>query len=170
MTTTVDTKKLRTLADVKRALYVGRKLTCTFHNNPKRIGWKRQVVKVTTVDVSMIDPTDPHPVPSHLPFPKATLMEIEGNKFRIFEPGYRDLTAQEKACVAGEPNDDVQDERDALSDGNVMFYRRKRYYEASEFPYLFRVGAVNGLSFDGVKVRDPKVKGKLSLEYELEGN
>lgn len=169
MTTMIDTKKLKTLADVKRVLQVGTRLTCTFHSNPKRIGWKRQVVKVTTVDVSMIDPTDSTSKPSHLPFPKATLMEIDGNKFRIYDSGFRDLTDAEKACIAGEPRDPVQEEHDLLGDGSTMFYRRKKYYESSAFAYLQGCGAVNGKSFNGEQVRDPEVKGRLVLEYELEG-
>jgi hypothetical protein len=162
---------MTTLADVKRALHVGARLTCTFHTNPGRIGWKRQVVKVNTVGVCLIDPTEKEPIPSYLNFPKASLMEIEGNKFRIYDPGYRELTPEEKAVVAGEPRDPVQQERDCLGDGNVMFYRRKAYYASSRFPYLHAgMGAVNGVSFDGDRIRDPKIKGKLMLEYALEGN
>lgn len=167
MTTMIDSKKLKTLADLKRYLQVGTKMTCTFHNNPSRIGWKREVVAVSCTNVVLIDPTERDSVPSTLPLPKASLVEIEGNKFRIFEPGFRDLTNEEKACIAGEPKDPVQEERDLLGDGSTTFYRRKRYYEGSEFPYLQGIGAVNGMSFNGKQVRDPKVKGNLLLEYEI---
>jgi hypothetical protein len=167
---------MKTLADLKRALQVGKIITCIY--GPRGIkGKRREVVKVQTNAVILIDPDAPgvgelrkKGKGSYLEFPKASLVEVTDKGFKIYDPGSRDLTEDEKAVIRMEPKDSTQDEIDMLVDGSVMFHRRKRYYEAMDFEYLF-IGDKNRRinSHDRTKVIDSDVKGDLSLEYRFEG-
>jgi len=171
---------MRALAEFKRALKPGLKLMMIHHQaNLGKDGEGRVILgtaapverivkKVQTNAVCFGKP--PVNADTWLYFDKASLTDVEGNRIKIYETGERSLTTEEVVCIAGEPKDARQDEIDALSDGNQMFYRRKRYYEERGMGYLYirENGKGRSQRNDGM-VEDPKVKGKLLLEYEIIG-
>ncbi len=161
---------MKTLADLKRVLQVGKRLTCI--HGPKS-GARREVIEVQTNAIVLIDPDSPNMNKlkknwngSWLEFPKATLVEVTDKGFKMYMPGIRDLTEDEQKVIANEPRDDKQDEIDLLTDGSIMFHQRKRYYEEAGFGYLY-IGDKNRRRYnrDKTKVVDSSVKGDLSLEY-----
>jgi hypothetical protein len=113
---------------------------------------------------------------TYLEIPKATLLEYDGTTVKIYEPGIRELTAEEQKIRDDEPKDDEQFRIDMLSDGNTMFYRKQRYYKETGLFYLFGTEKeqgkrlTNNKGADGIvkpMIEDDNIKGKLSIEYEL---
>lgn len=158
---------MKTLADLKRKLQIETCMTMVYNSlRNDKCPMKRKVMRVQNNGVSLIDPTNSMSKCSFLEFPKASLLEVNDKGFKIFEAGRRDLTKEEKSIIAHEPKDPKQDEIDLMSDGSTMYFRRKRYYIAKGYEYLF-IGTRDKRidSNDRTKVIDSSVKGKLSLEY-----
>jgi hypothetical protein len=161
---------MKTLADLKRKLQIGMRLTMIYNSvRIKKLPLKREVINVQSNGIHFIDPTKDRSTQkrgSFLDFPKASLLEINEKGFKIFESGRRDLTKEEKGVIANEPRDAKQDEIDIMSDGSTMYWRRKRYYIEKGFEYLFNGDKNKRIdSNDRTKVIDSNVKGELSLEY-----
>lgn len=158
------------LAELKRKLIVGTALKMTFNRIGKcnLIGKVRYIVK-TQGNGIYLNEDKTATKGSFLEFPKASLFEATEKGFKVFEVGERDLTPEEQKIMENEPKDDKQDEIDIMTDGSMMFYRRKRYYKESGYFYLFGTEKQAGKSFDfnEHKVRDDSIKGELSLEYEF---
>jgi len=165
---------MKTLNDLKRDLQGGGAVLVMTKNSctDRLIGKKRQVIASQSNGVSFIDPDDPASKKSWLSFPKASLLEYDGKYIRIYQPGRRELTVEEKEIKAGyeKIRDKKQEERDLLSDSNCSFYCQQAYYRKHKAEYLIGHTPQKGMSFDyktGL-VRDDKVKGDLSLEYRVE--
>ena len=154
---------MKRLSDIKRFLQVSAVVRCTF--GPKA-GSLREVVAVQTNGIYFKTESAKNGK-SWLNFPKASLLEVNETGFKIYYPGSRDLTPEERACMDNEPRDPEQEKIDMLSDSSRMYYRRMGYYKSSPFPYLFQ--HENGKSFNhqSGKVTDPTVKGDLVLVYEF---
>lgn len=158
---------MKTLADLKRELCVGSKVILK-----KRFGEDvneaREVIRTQSNSLVFKTPTGKN---SHLDYPKAALLEFDGNVIRIFQAGERELTPEEKAIIEGEPKDDEQQRIDLLSDGSVMFHRRKRYYLEKDAEYLQGHNKQKGMRFcyNSGKIVDDNVKGDITLEYEIAG-
>ena len=108
---------------------------------------------------------------SYLDLPPASRIEFTGNGFKIYGVGERDLTEKEKAVLDNQPRDTQQEERDILTDTNVMFYRQKEYFINSGMPHLLVYNKGTHLVYDEnniPKVRDINIRGKLELEYILD--
>ena len=152
------------LSDVKRYLKVGATVRCTF--GPKA-GKLRKVVKVQSNGIAFSEPGIAEVKPSWLCFPKASLLEVNETGFKIYQPGSRDLTPEEKAFKENEPRNQKQAEIDMTTDTNTMYYRRLAYYRGTVFEHLFQDKNGKRFDFNTKRVVDPAVKGDLILAYEF---
>jgi len=158
---------MKTFADLKRNLQVGKELILV-----ERFGQRienpqpRKIIKVQS-NAIVIEKLPGSGKESRLYFPPSSLIEITEKGFKIYYPGKRDLTLQELDCLINQPQDPKQEEIDALSDGNVMFWRREEYFKEHDALYLRGYKEEKGLKYDfnDGKVRDNKIKGDLALEY-----
>lgn len=159
-----------TLAELKRKLQVGTKFKMTKNAcSERRIGKIREVKAIQSNGIVVGEPGTEER--SFLEFPPASLIEADEKGFRFYQIGLRPMTDREKEIVDGEPVDPVQEERDMLSDGSTMFYRRKVYYHNLDADYLYfpknRGAYAMRLDHNTRQIKDPKVKGKIDLEYEF---
>lgn len=162
---------MNTLAELKRFLKEGvtLKMTNAIHN--RLVGKKRRVVKTQSNGVYFIDPDDATSKKSFFSFPKASLLEIDGNKIKIFETGKRSLTTAEKAIKDGyeKIRNKKLEEIDIVTDGSQSYWQERKYYYNKNAIYLMGTKSERGMVYDYKTnmVRDDKVKGEMSLEYEV---
>ena len=159
---------MRTLADLKRDLKTGTKLVLKSVDNMEK-NENRTVLKVGATDICFLKDGGGK---SYLETPKASLLDYDGKTIKIYRAGIRDLTDDEKQVMADAPEDGKQDEIDMISDGNVMFRRRKRYYEETGKEYLFGTCKKQGKRLthkdDKDMIEDDNIKGSISIVYEIE--
>lgn len=171
--------EINTLAALKKKLQKGQavKLVSWFGQNEQnattesakaKLGKTRYVVKVQTNGV-YLSPDKEATDGSYWEFPAASLVEVNNSGFKVYGIGERPLSPQEAAVMANEPKDAEQDRIDAMSDGSTMYYRRKRYYAGSGFPYLDSSDWYHGLRRNPNRntISDKSIKGALELEYEF---
>jgi hypothetical protein len=158
---------MKTLADMKRDLSIGRKIMLKevdgiIKNEP------REVFKVQTQSICFLKEGGGK---SWLDIPKASLCEYDGKTIEIYRPAIRELTEQEKKIIDAEPRDEEQDRIDAMSDGSTMYNRRRNYYKECGFFYLFGTEKEQGKRLTHVNnktmIQDESIKGKLDIVYEL---
>ena len=159
-----------TKAEIQRKLQKGTGLKMTFNSlsgHSNKLNVVRYVIKTQTNGVYLNE--DKNAVKgSFLEFPKSSLIEVTNKGFKTFEAGFRDLNEEEKRILENQPKDEKQDEIDLMTDGSQMFYRRKAYFKECDFEYLFSCSkTIKGLYFMNGRIRDDKIKGDLSLEYEF---
>lgn len=168
-----DKCQLKSLADFKRILVPGQKFLLKSRFGKPVDTPTRVVAQVQSNAVKFkVAGTDGNERDSWLEFPKASLLEFDGRNVRIYSSGLRDLTDEERRLVEKEPKDAEQDRVDMMTDGSTMFYRRKAYYRSVGKEYLFGGSKPEKgmlLTWQGGerKIRDDKVKGDVSLEYEV---
>ena len=155
---------MKSLADFKRDFCEGREVILV-ERFGKPMGDKRVIEKVQSNSIMFRLDNDKT---SWLDYPKATLLEYDGKTAKIYRAGKRGFTEEEKRILENEPDDEEQQRIDLLSDGSVMFRRRKRYYRDLGKDYLFG-HKMEGKRRSGDKVIDDRVKGELDLVYELIG-
>jgi len=147
---------MKTLADLKRFLVMGSKVKLVSRNG-EALDEIKEVVKVQGNGIYFKKDGSPSGK-SWLDFPKSSLLEITEKGFTIYGVGKRKLTEKEREIISNEPVDKKQDEIDMLTDGSMMFRRRKAYYKEKNADYLF------GFFKDNM-IRDNKVRGDKVLEY-----
>jgi hypothetical protein len=157
-----------TLADLKRELTVGRKLTL-ISSFGKTVNFTREVVKIQSNGVYLKRPEGERN--SFLDYPKASLMEMSISGFKIYNTGKRPMTDKEKAIKAGyeKIRNKEQERIDMLSDGSSSYYQQVKYYKDNNAIYLMGNKTERGLRFDhntGL-VYDESIKGDLILEYKF---
>lgn len=117
---------------------------------------------------------------SWLDYPRANNSEFDGRILKIYETGWRALTAEEKAVLA-EWEEIASDEEfkkraeiDALTDGSSTYWQEREFYERKNMLYLFTSTATKSL--DRWKLRQGEEfcvkdnsapKGKLIAIYEI---
>ena len=158
---------MKTLTDLKRELYIGRKCLL-LERYGQKVDQAREVVKVQT-NAWCFKTQDKPSV--WLSMPKASLLDFDGAFFRIYAAGKRPLTAQEQTIKDGwEKQRNKEGEiQDLMSDGSTQFYREQLYYKQFNAVYLIGYREERGMCFDyntGL-VRDEKVKGDLELVYQI---
>lgn len=164
---------MKTLADLKRDLQKpGIKVVLKERFGKKEEnGEARTICKIQTNSLCFFKADGKSK--SWLDFPKATLLEYDGNTFKIFSPGKRELTDEEQKIRGNEPSDKQQEYIDAIGDGSTMFYRRKAYYREIGLNYLFGTGKESGkrLTHENGKavIEDDSIKGEMILAYEIRG-
>ena len=162
---------MKTLADFKRALSVGTELRL-IERDGKNLDESRRVKKLQTNSICFEKNINNEWVGSTwLDMPKSSLLEFDGKTAKIYLPALRDLTEEEKRIMDNEPKDQKQQDLDAISDGSVMYHRKKTYYEYSGKFYLFGTEKQDGKRLttrDGIdKIEDSDLKGQLNLVYEF---
>jgi hypothetical protein len=161
---------MKTLADFKRDLVIGRKMILKYRWLDKvktNIGIERFVVSKNTTGVQL-SACETAPKGSFLGWPKASLLEYDGKTATIYNSGSRPLTEKEKEIIAGEPRDEKQEEIDIMTDGSTMYYRKKRYYlENKDYEYLAGWHRQAGKLLRNGLIDDDDCKGEIGLVYEI---
>ena len=164
---------MKTFADLKRDLQVGKKLTLTYHhfgdNRLKSIGVAREILKVQTNGVYL--KTEGAKNGSFLDLPCASLTEYDGKTIKIYGVGKRPLTAWEKSLIENEPSRRPENKQlalnDALTDGSSTYFMDKRYYAENHAEWRWNWNQGLRLDINDMTMLDKKIKGKLELEYIL---
>jgi len=159
---------MKTLSDLKRDLTVGKTVILKSCLGVEK-NEKRTVFKLQSNNVCFLK--EDGKSKSWLELPKASLLEYDGKTIKIFRVGIRELTQEEKDIIAKEPKDEKQEGIDIISDGSVMYNRRKHYYKDVGKFYLFGTEKEQGKRLTHAdktaKIEDDSIKGELELVYEV---
>ena len=106
---------------------------------------------------------------------KAALAEYTGDSLTVYNPGFRDLNADEIRIMDGwkkiASTDEYkrQSEVDALSDGSSTYWQEKAYYHNAGKMYLMGLEEQAGCQYDfnTGKIRDSSIKGDAILKYKI---
>lgn len=166
---------MKTIAELKRDLTIGTSIEMVnFHGQdiPERLQGVRYVVKVKSNGIELNK--DKTAIKgSFLDYPKATLCEYDGENLRIYDAGYRPLTAWEQSIMdnvpSNRPENKEQVVNELMTDGSGFYYKDKAYYKENSAEYLAGHETVRGLRFDfnTKQVTDDTIKGTLSLAYKI---
>lgn len=160
---------MKTLADLKRSLVIGRRLKLKYRFG-KELDDLREVEKVQSNSVKFIGLNGTKA--GWLEFPKASLISFDGKTLKIYRAGLRPLNEIEQKARDNEPKDEEAQKMDLMTDTNIMFYRRKKYYKEIGLEYMFSSGKIQGkhLTYKDGKpmIQDDSIKGELDLVYEFE--
>jgi hypothetical protein len=163
--------KMKSFADLKRDLQVGKTLTMTYSNleSNKLVGIPRQIIGTQTNGISL--KTDNKSGKSFLSLPCASLTEYDGKIIKIYQIGKRDLTPEEKAILDNEPSNRKENEQlainDVLTDGSSTYYMDKRYYAEHNAEWRWNESRGLRLDLNDRRMYDKKIKGELDLQYTL---
>ena len=154
---------MKTLAQLKRDVKVGTKMTLL-----ERFGTKmsepKEVCHVQGNGIAFKKGEKR----SYLTWPQASLIEYTGSEIKIYAPGLRDLSAEEKRIIDTKPVDAKQSTIDIMTDGSTMFWRGKRHFE--DHDALWYYNWHKGLKYDSRTGRmyDKSIKGSVELHYRIE--
>lgn len=160
---------MKTLAELKREANSG-KITLEIvyrygKEIPERIQGERKIAKVNTVGMVLVkaDGTE-----SRLELGAASLIEYDGETLTIYDPGKRELTAEEQAIYNGWLS--KQEEIIKNNPFADTYWQEIGYYEQHKgFEYLRGCDKVRGkrLTHQGRKpiILDDKIKGEKALQY-----
>jgi len=165
---------MKTLADLKRDLSIGKQVTLikADHPNHKMLNIPRYVVKTQGNGV-MLSPDKNATKGSFLDFPRASLLEYDGTTITIYEIGSREPSPQEQYILSQQPSrlekNAKQCQIDVLTDGSTMFYADKEYFRGLGMEYLGGFEWKQGKKYDFStnRIDDESIKGKVSLVYSL---
>lgn len=163
---------MKTFADLKRDLVVGKTLTMTYSSFEKNklLNKPRKIIKVQTNGVYL--ETEGTKRGSFLAFPCASLTEYDGKTIKFYRVGKRPLTAQEKALIDNEPSRRLENKQlvknDLLSDGSTTYYMDKKYYMENNANWRWDYYKGLRLNFYEMNMYDNKIKGNLDLQYTIE--
>lgn len=165
---------MKTLADLKRDLFVGRGITMTYNSIGKGafLDVERFIISKNTTGVKIGIEKDSKKG-SFLDYPKAKLMAYDGVELNIFEAGYRHLTDEEKNIIDNVPSNRPENKEraimEAMTDGSGLYWADKRYYKDLDSEYLAGYETVRGLKYDynTKMVKDENLKGLMVLSYKL---
>ena len=165
---------MKTLADLKRDLKVGDSITLVeAPTMPKHryLGVKRFVVKKQGNGVYLNeDPTAK--AGSFLEFPNAKLTDYDGNEIRVYQPGNRELTEEERRVWDNRPSKREENremlEYDLMTDTNIMYWRDREYFGKQDMKHFNT--STNRFIFHrhDMTITDKQLKGDLELRYTLE--
>jgi hypothetical protein len=154
---------MKTFADLKRDLQVGRSLTLTFSGvgKHKYLDVPRFVVKIQSNGVYLNEDKDAT-TGSFLDLPRASQVEyFEDGRLNVYEVGKRDLTEEEKSiinnCPSKMPENAERCKIDMLTDGSSMYWADKRYFVSK--------GREDLLHIYKEVIKDNRIKGRLILSY-----
>jgi hypothetical protein len=168
---------MKTFADLKRDLIVGKTLTMTFNSLEgssetikKRIGVARKILKTQTNGITL-EFEEGSGKGSFLELPCASLIEYDGNTIRVYKYGKRDLTVREAEILANRPSERPENAEilrmDMLSDGNQCFWKDKKYYNDNDANWYWEWDKGLKYNMSENKMWDKKIKGELEMEYIL---
>lgn len=158
---------MKTLADLKRDASTGRMymvMTERYGSTEiiERLKGVRPVIKVNTVAITLQNADGQS---SDLRFNFASLTEYTGDSLVIYNPGVRDLTAEEKAEL-----NRADAERKAYEQKypySESYYHMKAFFKNSPFPYLAGCETVKGKRYERGQIIDNQIKGEAILKYKV---
>lgn len=166
---------MKTLADLKRVLIPGIKLTLVeyIHGDHRALNIPRYIVKANTMGVQL-NPDATATKGSFMDFPKkASLLTYEDDTFTIHLPGHRPLTADEQRVYDNQPShleeNAEQCEIDVMTDSSQMYWRDKSYLKDNHMEYLGGSETIRGLHYDYNEkdIIDESLKGLVELKYKI---
>lgn len=166
---------MKTFAQLKRDLVVGKTLTMTFNATQSetiknRIGKARKIIKTQTNGI-YLEVESGNKNGSFLELPCASLTEYDNNTIKVFKYGKRDLTEREAEILANRPSNRKENAEilrmDMLSDGNQCYWKDKRYYDENDANWYWDWNKGMRYGHNENKMYDKKIKGELEMEYIL---
>jgi len=163
---------MKTLADLKRDIKVGDSITLI--ESPAFHKWtdiKRYVVKKQGNGV-YLNPDKAETKGSFLEFVNAKLTEYDGKEIRVYAPGTRPLTDNEKAVYDNRPSNRKENEymveQDLMTDTNLCYWHDKTYFSKAGMDWLFHANnSTKRLDHNDMTVTDEQIKGELQLRYVI---
>lgn len=168
---------MKTLADLKRdaksgTLEAKMMVRCGSTDIPEWLSGWRKIVDSNSVAIFVLRNDGRK---SELPLKKASLVEYHGDSLTVYNSGLRDLTEQEQRVmngwkqIAGTDEYKERAKNDVYTDGSSTYYQEKLYFENAGFGYLMGCKEERGMRLDYAtgKVFDDKVKGSVSMRYEI---
>lgn len=131
---------------------------------PERCRGIRSVSKVNTVAIVLVTADGKE---SELRLGSAKLIEYDGKSLTIYEPGERDVTAEEQAVLDGAKK--ISERHFAVNPyGNGGFWECKQFFKDSPCPWMCGYETVRGKRYNyNGKVIDNSIKGKAILRYTI---
>lgn len=133
---------------------------------PETFKGVRNVVKTNSVEITLVNQDG---VKSVMRYGRASLMEYDGDTLVLYNPGYRDLTAQEESILAEWRK--IKEEYVAKNPYGNAYWKMKDYFDNCPCPWLAGFEPVRGkeLVYDGDKrkIRDSSIKGEAILKYHV---
>lgn len=144
---------------------------------PPRFTEKRKIGKVQSNGMYLVNSEGEE---SFLELPRASMMEYDGKELRVYNPGYREMTNQEKAVMEEwnqiQNTDDYKEraKADLYSDGSGTYYQEKQFFMGKGMEHL--TGNMHkGAKLDFFKysngetecILDERVKGRVILLYKV---
>jgi len=163
---------MKTLAELKRDLRVGKKLTLTYHHLGKCniLNKKREIIKIQTNAIVL--KTENKSGKSWLDLPPSSLLEYNDNIIKIYGCGERDLTSEEKKILGNMPSKRQENakivERDLLTDGSTSFWMDKKYLNDNNANWYWGWDKGKRFNHNTQKMYDKKIKGRLELQYSID--
>lgn len=162
---------MKTLSQLKRDLSLGAFVILTDSPtmpNHKYLNTPRYIIKIQSNGV-ILSPDAKGTKGSFMVFPKASLMEYENDTLKIFNPGLRDLTVEEKQIMDNCPRDKEQEDIDIKTDTSVMYHRIVAYFDGLNAGYLRGRCSERGMRYDHDtgKVWDETIEGTLDRVYKI---
>lgn len=145
---------------------------CTEKNTPARLLDYRQIVDANTKSIFFMNSDGRK---SELPIEKASLLEYTDDYIIIYNAGYRELNKQESAIFnewkkkSSEKEFCARAEADALTGGTSTYWAEVAFYSKHNALYLMGSEKQGGLKYDWnlKKIQDDKIKGTISMKYEI---
>ena len=157
---------MKTLAEFKRDAASGKmslELLERFGstNIIDRLKGVRKVIRTNTVSATLLCQDGAE---SELRFGSAKLIDYDGDTLVIYEPGYRDPTAQERFVL-----DEWQKISDEYLRQNpyVPYWKMKDYFSKCACPWMAGFEPVRGKKYEYGRVRDNSVRGDTILKYRI---
>lgn len=168
---------MKTLADLKRDAKAGNiegELVFRMGSTDiiERLRGRRKIIDANSVGITFLNNDGKK---SELRIERAALLEYAGDKLTVFNPGYRELSDEEKAvmtaweAINNTPQYQEQSRIDALSDGSSTYYQKKSFFEKRGKLYLMGYDEQAGLKYDHNtgKVRDKSIRGDIQMQYNI---
>ena len=154
---------------LKLTLIGGRNYEWIKEKRPQNLN-PRKIVKVQT-NAIYLEGEENNGQGSYLPIPAASLMVYDGTSLKIYDPGVREMTAEEKANA-----ERAKVERERYQKENPCsnsFWHMKEFYKNCSTPWIyFGNDKIKGKragqgKYDGMII-DDSIKGELLLVYTVE--
>jgi hypothetical protein len=167
---------MKTFSELKRNADTGKyfiEMIYWYGNElPERLKGVRQIIgsKTKSIVIKNLDGKI-----SELRIENTNLIEISETSLTVYNSGIRELTQAEQdilkdwEVIASNPDNVKQAETDMLTDGSVMFWKKKYYFEGKGYGYLLGHEKERGEKYDHNtdKIKSDKVKGEMILQYRL---
>lgn len=166
-----------TLAQLKRDAKSGKlygEMTEQFGSTeiPERMRGQRKIVDANSVGITFLNADGKK---SECGIDRATLVEYTGDSLTVFQPGYRDLDADEIRVMNGwKKITETEDykrraEVDILSDGSSTYWQQKGFFRDAGKEYLMGFEEQAGCKYDfnTGKIRDKSIRGDAILKYKI---